>query len=179
MAYDVLQTREIARQVRKRKALLRMAVACVDYFVEKYGIVVEKAQGSSNTHIVSRLINFKDFTFETDYGQTMFGGNNVKIWHHPGKRFREGGLDSAHDSCWNPVIDVYFQVGNDWQVNVFNPTPVWQKELIHLFRNRVRVCNEINRVRKSILPQKTSSKQEQAIKVREDLIAEALKLRIS
>lgn len=173
MAHDS-STEQLVKKVRVRKEFLDKIINSITELVREYGRVTRREQGSSHTRVVMELRNFGNFTFETDLGQTMFGGNAVRVWHHPGKSFREGGLDAAWDKEWKPVLDVYFQT--DYQVGAFDEETDWQKALIYVLKNQRRVAREN---RDAVLKRSQKlEKKERANAKSAKLVADAQKLGI-
>ena len=173
MAYEHIKTEELAKEVRTRNEFLDIVTNRVIDLVRKYGEVTKRDEGNNHTNIVSNLCNFGSFTFETDLGQIDFGGNTVRVWHHPGKNFQE-------NSVWSnplvPVLDVYFQTTKDYAVSIFNHRTGWQKALINLLKNRARIAAQIKKTQNKTL--KTRENQEQSNTEKIKLIKEAQKLRI-
>ena len=172
MAHD-LNIKQLASKVRARKEFLDKITDLATKLVREYGRVTKRDQGSWHTRIVTELRNFGNFTFETDLDQTQFGGDAVKIWHHPGKSFREGGLDSAWNKEWTPVLDVYFQTA--YKVNTFNENTDWQRALIYVLNNQRKVARERREVLKGT---QKLDKKEQTDAKNTKLIAEAQELGI-
>ena len=136
-----LANKALAGKVRKRKRFLDETIDPVIKLVCERGRMVSRNQGSSNTHVVWELRNFGGFSFHTDLGQTMFGGNTVKIYYHPGRSFREGGLDSAHDKEWIPVLEVDFQTHREYVVKRFDETTGWRRALVRVLRNKDKIAS--------------------------------------
>lgn len=142
MAHD-LNTKRLARQIKARKDFLNKVVNSVTKLVREYGRVTKRDQGSSNTRVVSELRNFGNFTFETDLGQTMFGGNTIRVWYHPNKSFRKDGLDSAWDKEWQPVLNIYYQT--DYKVINFDEQREWQRALFRVLKNKERIATQVKK----------------------------------
>ncbi len=177
MVSDHLKTEQLAKQVRARKEFLNRVVKSLMNLVQEYGIVTKRDTANCHIRVVSELRNFRSFTFATDLGQTDFGGNTTKVWYHPGKNFREGGLDSAWDKEWTPVLDVDFQVtGDDYEVHIFNESVDWQRALLHVFKNKIKIAAQIERNQKETL--KKVKKWKQVDTKMDKLVADARKLRI-
>lgn len=167
-------TDKLAKKVRTRKNFLNKVVNPVIDLVHKRGTIVRREQGSCHTRIVAEFRNFGDFTFHTDLGQTMFGGNTVKIFYHPGRNFREGGLDSAFDREWSPVLFVDFHTDGDYTVRSFNEKAGWQKALVSVLKNENKIMAQIEKTRSKA--KKISKKQEQNSQVENEIRKEAYKL---
>lgn len=168
---------QLARKVGARKRFLDKVVSPIVDLVHKRGKVNKREQGSSHTRVVSELINFGDFTFETDLGQTMFSGDTIRVWHHPHRNFREGGLDYAHDKEWTPVLDVYYQDRSDYKVGAFRDETDWQRALIRVLKNQNKIAARIKKTQDKA--SKTLRNWRQADERKDKLAKEAQKLGLS
>lgn len=131
-----LTNKAIARKIRERKNFLNRVANFIDKLVCEKGRVLSISEHSAWTHIVWELRNFGGFTFYADLGQTMSGGNTIKVYYHPDHNFREGDLDSA----WTPVLEVDFQTRseNDYRVKRFEEAAAWQKALTKQIGERAK-----------------------------------------
>lgn len=145
MTCDHLKTKQLAKKIRARKQFLNQVVGQIINLVGQYGWVTKRDQENYHTNVVTELRNFGNFTFETNLGQTDFGGDAVKVWYHPGKNFREGGLDFAWDKEWIPVLDVYFQEEKNYDVYTFKKSADWQKALLYVLKNKAKVAAQIQK----------------------------------
>lgn len=150
MAQDK-DTKELARKIRARKKFLKRIVTPVINLVVKRGRVLERHMGSCNIHIISELRNFGGFTFETDLGQTQFGGSTVTIFYHPHCNFREGGIDFARENE-RIVLSVFFQTEAEYEYKVitFDNRTDWQRVLIHVLQNADKIAERQNAKEKRI-----------------------------
>ena len=165
-----LNTKELAKKVRGRRKFLDKVIGEIITLVNTKGKTVSRMVHSARKYIVLELRNFGAFTFHTDWGQTMFGGNTVKVYYHPGRNFREGGLDSAFDKDWTPVLDVDFQVDGEYRVNKFDEKLSWQKKLVWVLRNKDRIAAPAtqNRQKQSERAQAAEIKRQKETRVRQD-----------
>ena len=74
---------DLAKKVAARRVFLKKAIEFILSVVNKRGVLKSKRVGSCNIHTVEELTNFSGFSFVADTGHTMFGGNDVWVWHHP------------------------------------------------------------------------------------------------
>lgn len=171
-----LNIKELVRKTRERKKFLDAIIEPVIKLVREKGRMINRSQETSHTNVVWELRNFGGFSFHTDLGQTMFGGNTVKVFYHPSRSFREGGLDSAHDKDWVPVLDVYFQTELEYRVSKFDERLSWQRKLFWVLRNKDKVAaraEKENRKRRDV-----SRRELRQIEKREDTINDAKRLGI-
>jgi len=172
-----LTNKDLARKIRGRKNFLDKTVDAVINLVCNRGKVLSRSEHSAHTHIIWELHNFGGFSFRTDLGQTMFGGNTVKVYYHPGRSFREGGLDSAWDKDCSPVLIVYFPTEGDYKVGQFNEKTDWQRALIRVLKNQNNIAAQINKAKEK--ENKTLQKWSQKDEKNAQLIKEAQKLGIT
>lgn len=75
------EAKALARKIRERQRF----IARIDKFFRKvvigHGEMIRSCQGSCHTNTVWELKDFTGFTFTGDFGQTMFGGNGLRISH--------------------------------------------------------------------------------------------------
>lgn len=167
---------QLAKKIQTRKKFLNRVVVEIIDLVSKQGVIISETEHSCHTHVVSELRNFGHFSFHTSLDQTMFGGNRVKAWYHPRRNFREGGLDSAWDKEWTPVLNVYFQVDDNYEIEIFNNNVNWQRALLRVFNNKEKIADQIKKTRSKTLQK--SKKQTQADMEKSKLIEDAKKLGI-
>lgn len=143
MTQKSTETRELVRRIKARKEFLDTIFMNVINLVCAYGTVTMKEEANCHTNVMWELRNFGGFTFETDLGQTDFGGDSVKVWYHPKQDFREGGLDAAYDKAWTPVLDVFFQT--DYVVKHFSESSAWKKAFARVWRNQGKIVEQIKK----------------------------------
>jgi len=120
-----------------RIKLLSAIVNFVDELLRKKGKVLECHTESCNTNMVEELKDFENFSFWSDTGQTMFGGNTYKIWYMRGT---------------DKVLVLYldFQAGiEEAEIKTFDPKPDWLKALKCLIKNWKQVVVKCERERKN------------------------------
>jgi len=122
----------LAKKVAERKKFLRKVLKFAVDIVMERGKVISRNVKSSNIHIVYRLDDFGKFSFVGNFGQTMFGGNNIEIWQN---------------STGNPVLSVYFQStmsdSDEWVVNLFDESFNWQNDIIGVIRRKEAIIKEM------------------------------------
>ena len=77
---------KLATEVRLRKEFVERVLRFVEELLVEEGVVVSRKEHSAHTDMIWQLINFASFSFYYECGLTMFGGNIVKVWYHPGKK---------------------------------------------------------------------------------------------
>ena len=70
---------KLAKAVKERKSYLAKVIPPILDLAFKFGKEINRSVGSCNTHIKMTLKDFGGFTFITDTGQSMMGGNDVKV----------------------------------------------------------------------------------------------------
>lgn len=114
----------MASKIRERLEFIKIVIPWIDRLVAKQGKELSYHEGSCHTNIVAELKNFGGFSFKTDTGQSMMGGNSFQVWYHPGK---------DHDDKSLLVLSLYCQVSvEESAVRVFDTTTEWQKALLQV-----------------------------------------------
>lgn len=126
----------LVQKVAERKKLIKKIVEFVDKIVVERGKLVKREQGSSHTHTIWELDNFSNFYFQGDFCQTMFGGNDMKIWH-------------SDKSFNNFVFHVSWQASLDEAIVEEFVEGDWQKEILVVIRNRSKIIAVIERKNKA------------------------------
>lgn len=79
------------------------------------------------------LLNFNDFSFYLESGQTLVGGNQVKVWYHPGEEYREE---------LTPVLSLWWQAAIETgTLDSFDKDVVWQRVILRLIKHRTGLQN--------------------------------------
>ncbi|KKT82550.1 MAG: hypothetical protein A3B99_00705 [Candidatus Yanofskybacteria bacterium RIFCSPHIGHO2_02_FULL_44_12b] len=132
----------LIKRISEREKFLRKVTSFVEKLVQEKGRVIRRSQGSSNTHVVAELLNFGDFSFKTDWGQTMFGGNDVEVWYHPNSNFKDR-------KRFNPVFSVYYQCArfetDDCKVNTFDENLTWQSAFNKMMKNKKKMLADMKK----------------------------------
>lgn len=147
-----LTNKALSRMIKERRAYLTRVLNAVVKLASQEGKVLLRSTHSAHTHVVWELRDFEGFTFHADLGQTMFGGNTVKVYYHPGRSFGEGGIDSAHDQEWAPVLEVDFQTGDehDYRVKKFKESAEWRRVLDRVLRNSDKIAAQAKKTEKKV-----------------------------
>lgn len=133
----------LKQKIKARLNFLEKVLPFVKSIATQYG-EVQKTQASSYTRITAKL-TLDDFSFLYDGGQTMFGGNTVKVWYHP----------ETPDPFRGPVLDLYWQTNIDQcEVSQFDETVVWRTALQRLMRNPKKIGIRIKQMKENAKAQK-------------------------
>ena len=130
-----LKANELEEKIKKRMTLIKKIVEFIEIFTQKIGKRVHYSQGSCHTHIINRA-EYKDFTFVSDTGHSMMGGNDFFVWYHPGKK----DIDTKRET---PVFSVYFQGGiEEVKVLTFDQSPKWLNSLNQIMKLRDKILSK-------------------------------------
>ena len=121
--------KNLARAVKQRKNFLEKLLSFSESLVIHQGKMVFRDQGSCNTHTKWRLDGFGSFSFLGDFGQTMMGGNNMKIWY---RRDIEIPTDLVLDASWQATHE-------ECGVKKFDESFDWQRAFMRLIKNKDKI----------------------------------------
>ncbi len=154
MAYDHIKTEQLAKKVEERKRFLKKIVNFAENLLLKRGRLIKRVQGSCNTNVKRQLDGFAHFSFFADWGQTMFGGNDVMIWYYPD--FKD--IDPIKTRA---VLHIYYQAAlfsvDDCEVKHFDENNEWQNAIERVIKEKKSIVAQITQTLKS------SKKQDKAI----------------
>jgi hypothetical protein len=167
-----------AQRVAARERFLRRVVNfTVDLLVD-HGRIVHESQGSGHTHIIRELLDFEDFSFKTDLGQTMMGGNDITIWYHPTKEF---GL--LRDDSQRRVLKVYSETlplsfeADSFRLECFEESTPWQTFILNLMKNKKKILSKIATAQRRA--KRTEERLQAAERKEKEFRARAKRVRIS
>ncbi len=117
---------ELRRKMAFRRGLIKEIVTFVYDLVEKLGKETERYQGHSHTK-VKRHLKLGALAFYTETGQTMMGGNEIKIFF--------GGVLAFefHHQSSNPDL----KDDKDWKLTAFAEGSGWLTPLRRIMKNGV------------------------------------------
>ncbi len=165
MSNDSSETKRLSAKIKARKEFLKMATEFSLTITRKLGEEVLYRQESCYTNIVRQLIGFAHFSFLTDTGQTMMGGDTVKIWYHP----KSGEVDFKRS---RPVLDIDWWAGvdEDCKINLFDEDRRWQTALRRVVKNAEKIEAKMREVKKNLKKQRLEKekKRRQAAAIREE-----------
>lgn len=152
MAYNNIETRQLAIKIEERKRFIARVVNFVESMVLDYGEVTLRVEGPSSIHVVKKLANFSSFLFIADWGQTTYGGNDIKIWYN------HNVMSEINPFKTLPVLHVYYQPArfnvNECLVRHFDEGEEWQNAIERTIRNRNRLIAKMKTENKE--PKKTT-----------------------
>lgn len=155
--------RRLRKKVQERKSFVEKAVKFIDKTVQKYGIVVIERINSSNTHVIKEF-KFGHFKFQTDYGQTMMGGNTVSVWYNKFLVFKF----DYHVNVWEGKVS-YFETEEN---------TAWLSNLRMLMREPKRVAAQIKKDKVAQRPTVGEKQQQRLQKEHEILESDAKRLMV-
>ena len=148
------EQRELEGKVRRRKEFVTRIVAFVERLTVEKGRRVFREESSDHTHVIYHLLNFADFSFYYESGETFCGGNDVRVWYHPGKEMTSPDLQRfnyPHDTL---VLDVDYQCARcDFtdkgdEIKAFDRDGVWQRAIRYMMKNKDRIIAKLERDKK-------------------------------
>ena len=160
MAYDHLSTEQLAQKIEERKRFLTKVVNFAEKLLLERGKLIKEVQKSWNTNVIKRLDNFGNFSFFADWGQSMMGGNDVKIYHHP----HLTNIDLANT---RPVLHVRYMMGtfciddDDCGVAYFNEDVEWQTAIEQVIKNKKSILAQIDKESKDLKREKSATEKHQ------------------
>lgn len=133
--------RSLSVRVSERIEFLKTILPWIERLVSKHGRGLEYSQGSCHTHIVAELKDFAWFSFHTDTGQSMMGGNTFRVWYHPGRLF-------DNSAC---VLEVHYQVMvEESRVRLFDTKTDWQKKILGAKQNERAILGKMKREQETV-----------------------------
>ena len=138
---DGLKTKELEKRINERIALIKKVVNFIEIVTEKIGRQTYYDQESCNTHIIMQT-ELRDFTFVADTGHSMMGGDDFKVWYHPGKK--EIDIKEV-----NPVFHVYYQTNIEKsRVSAFDSSLEWLTALNQMVEHLDEILAEVAKEKK-------------------------------
>ena len=114
-----------------RMAFLKRVTDFAIKITNERGKTQKNEEHSGHTHVIRRLVGFGGFSFLADTGQTMYGGNTVKV-----ARDVEG--------VTSPVLHVYWQASlEECEVQVFSEGS-WPQEIEAIIDSRDTIARQID-----------------------------------
>ncbi len=171
----------LENKIAKRRKFLNEVFDRITNLVSKEGEQLSYSEHSCHTNVVAELKNFGNFTFTTNLDQSMIGGDTIRVYYHPGRKFQEGGTDAAHDKGLDPVLAVDVDGRGIYTVRIFDEQRNWQKKLLHLLKNSNKIAKGIRKAKERAEKEAKSvrDKRHADEEKRKRLLKEAENLRIS
>ena len=134
---------ELVKKMEARKKFIKKVIKFAGQILRERGKVIERSEHSCHTHVVQELLNFADFSFCGDFGQTMFGGETVRILYHPNKTVTSF---PRYGRC---TFEVYSQdlSFDECKVEFFDNNTKWQVELLRVIRNKKAIIKRMDVVK--------------------------------
>ena len=150
MSEQVTVDKDLEQKIQARKQLLDEVLGFTIQILNEWGEETYRDQGNSNTHTKRELREFGRFSFFGDFGQTMFGGNNIKIVYH-------------HNDGDITVLEASQQAGSfnshDCNVQLFNDSVHWEFPFKETIANKSEIIAHRRKTK-----EEESSTEEQARK---------------
>ncbi len=127
--------KDLKAQVAERQSFLETVIKTVEFFLEKRGRVYDRQVHSAHTSQKVELDNFHGFSFYSYGSYTMFGGEEIKIWYHPGKK--------EHPPL--PVLEIQWWELKELHVKHFDDSPEWQKAILLLAKDKATAVKQAAR----------------------------------
>lgn len=122
--------KKLMAMIAARKKFLRQAVDFALSILESEGTILYHDLGTYHTHMKTELKDFRGFSFLSDTGQSIMGGNTIQIWYRAGLKKKL-------------VLDVYWLSGAfclaECEVPVFDKDLRWERALKRLIANHRKV----------------------------------------
>ncbi len=118
----------LRKAVEKREKFLKVVISAVKKILCAHGLQTKHEVCSSHTHVVWELFDFAGFNFYGDFGQTMFGGDEIKITYKK-----------------KQVFCVYWQ--HDLKVKYFEKND-WDKHLLRALGRKKQILEAMKRKEK-------------------------------
>lgn len=116
------------RQSEAKAMFLKSVINFVKLITTEQGKLLEHTAGFGYIHTVRELYNFDGFSFYIDLCQTTMGGNELKVWYHPSKRYEKE---------FAPVLDMWWQFEvSTAKVMPFEASRKWKNEILRAIKRR-------------------------------------------
>jgi hypothetical protein len=154
----------LEKKVKKRLEITMKIANFVGWLLNEKGTITKQYTGSSHTNTMTQLVDFKNFSFFGDFGKSMMGGNDIKIF------YRQGNENIL-------VFHVYYQtfdIDEECRLEAFVETGDWLEKLKKIIDSRDKILSavrrkekraEARRAKKTAEDIKLEELQEQAIRL--------------
>lgn len=117
---------DLALKVAQRQRFVEKVISYAQkaIFTPKLGTIISSHEHSSHTQTAAELNDLEGFSFYSYGVYTMFGGETVKVWYHPGQ----------HKRPEVPVFEAEWWDIKKCELKHFDPSQEWQDALCRLMR---------------------------------------------
>ncbi len=134
---------ELAAAVAARIEFLKEVAAFAEMITRERGETLKNEVHKYHVRSVRELFNFGGFSFRVDVGQSEWGGNDVKIWYHPGSRYAD---IAKTDSSQAVALDISWGIEIEKPTHMrFNDNPGWQREILKVIRRWKSIAAQVDR----------------------------------
>jgi len=161
-----VKSKNLEKKIAARQKFIEEVIGFVNQLVSEEGVMLTYEEYSCHTYTLAELNNLACFSFRTSGSFTMFGGDQVMVWYHPGSE--KSGLD--------PVFDVTYWDIKECEVKYFDPSEFWQQALRRLIRNKKRLLARRKRLQEQKLEHEKNLNQNKEIDTELRKEAERLKI---
>lgn len=130
MKKKALSSKTLATQVVARQKFLEETLRFATSVVSRRGKVLFREVHKWHTETKEELRNFASFSFYSYGSHTMFGGETVKIWYHPG----------SEKLPPEPFLEVEWWDIKECRVKRFDQSPGWQRAIKVVMKNEKRIA---------------------------------------
>lgn len=116
----------LEKRIKERLELTIKICKFAESLLYEKGVLIKESMHSSHCNIIREMKDFMNFSFFGDFGQSMMGGNDVKIWYPEQK-----------DEYL--VFHVRFQgatIDDECKLKIFIETGDWLQKLKIIIRNK-------------------------------------------
>ena len=156
-------------QIAERMAFLKKVVEFAEMIVNKRGVSVRYSEHSAHTRIIRELKDFANFSFRTDMGKTMYGGNEVVVT----ESYRPAGTRTVLQFEWQTSFSdecvVTGYAGDEYSAG-------WENRLLDLMQNYEEIAAMIDREKNQDKQQQVLLSEEEHQRVALEATAKRLRL---
>jgi hypothetical protein len=128
--------RALARRAERKRRLLSEIIELVKWLMDQKGVITKKEGDPYHCSTTKELKNFLRFSFYVESGQTVSGGETVKIWYRQDK---ESHL----------VLDVHWNIIARFEVRVFDEKRNWSLALKRIIIRKNRILEDMDKEKKA------------------------------
>ena len=133
------KTSNLAQRVLNRQKFLERVIKFVEGITVKRGKRTYHQVESYHTVNTWELYNFGGFSFYIHGSFSMMGGDEIKVWYHPGQKRPQAGKPTLHIRYWDIA---------KLEVEEIDQSLKWQTAIRKLMREADKVAAQIDRQKK-------------------------------